>query len=791
MTISINSPTRVSPIGYAPSEFMIIGDTPSIEDLRKRKVLTGKSGDELWHILRRFAWIDKEDCYATNAILHAFDKPEKSLTEAEWIDIRRSLITDVERVNPSVILTLGNIPTHALLPETVGHDLETVNALPFRYYLNTPRGESIVIPSFHPSASFRDSSKLGFLINAVKAVRETLQGRLFPVILAELQTEITPVSAHTRLHDTLTALDTEWTTDGSTYIVSLSSHEGKAACVYPREDPVGAMQIAAHVRRLGVTTLLHNALADLPTLAQVGIYPRKWLDTMTVAFLLQYLPLSLKELSYRVLNKTMREYKDVIGEYQDLSEVPDRDSVDQYAASDPDATLRLHNALLPLWYPRMDEVMERDMAIHSMISEMMRHGMPLNIDKLSELDQKLAKINLFRRLRIEQIAKQYGFTTPLKGKKYAGMTFNPGSKKQVAELLYDRMQLGRSQKIDKTKSNRLSAGKKMLAKFKDEHEVVNMLNAWTETETLRTHFIGKLPTFIKEDNHIHTDISMTRIPHSGRFACSKPNLMAIPVRSDDGREIRKAFVAEPGWVFISNDLSQIEMRVLAHVSQDETMLRVFRDDGDIHAETGFRIFGLKKEEQDDYKHRLPSKTCGFGMANIIGANSLSRELINAGAGKEWDAIKAQELIDAWLRAYPGVKNHFDTVMRFITNYGFVLDMWGRREYIPQIYSCNERTREEGHRIACNQILQSGAQQMMKVMMAAVWEGGMKDWVKNNICYPLLQIHDDLVVYCREERAGEVSKRISQIMSIAPEWFSVPVKSEAKIGPSWGEMKKVS
>ena len=579
----------VPPTGPIPATLMIVGEAPGQQEVNMRKPFVGPSGDEAWNLLYRFANLTREECYVTNVFKFPLEKPEKKITLGEWINARQTLAEEIGRVQPTAILALGAIATHALLLDSRPHDMETVNAVP--YYLDSVykiEGYPIVIPSFHPAASFRDSSKLQYLVDAFRTGKRVLTKGVRPERVSDLTTEITGVDRQTSRGSVLTALDTE-TLSGNNkpYIVSASSIEGEA-CVVMADDVEGVGTLAYHVSRPDVTTLLHNALFDLPVLEQLSIIPSRWVDTMTVAFLLQYLPLSLKELTYRLLSKRMRTYEEVVRGYRDLSEVEDWDSVSQYAASDPSATLGIYNVMKPLYYPRMDEILQLDMEIQPMVVEMMKRGMGVRQDQLQVMDDELDYENIIRLIDIEKVANQYGMTK-----------FNPRSSKQLAELLYDKLKLGKGKRIKRTDSKRLSTSKKMTAMIKEEHPVVVMIEKYKETATLRTSFLQSLQKHIKEDGRIHADFSMTRIPHSGRFAISKPNLLAIPVRSENGRKIREAFIATEGYTFVSGDLSQIEMRCMAHNSQDPEMLKIYRNDDDIHTQTGMRIFGISLDIQGD------------------------------------------------------------------------------------------------------------------------------------------------------------------------------------------------
>ena len=773
--------------GPVPADLMIVGEAPAKEEVAQGRALVGRSGQELFSQLYRWGRVLRDDCFVTNVFPFPLKKHEKDIKPQEWTDARDRLAIDIIDVQPRVILALGAVAVHALLPDSNRHDLNTLNNLPHWLYEGVRSGP-IIIPSYHPAASFRDSSSLEYLIRSCTAVKEALAGKLVPQPFRNIATEITSLKDHIAPEHTLTALDTETLRDGSAYIVGVSSLLGRAACLmaYDRRQ---IEQVARHVARPDVTTLLHNALFDLPVLESVGIQPRKWLDTMSIAFMVQYLPLSLKELSYRLLHTVMREYLEVVEGYDDLSQVPDRDSVMQYAAGDPNVTLRLYHALLPMWYKGMEDILQLDMDIQPMVIEMMRRGMPVNKQFLKDLDMEFEARNFTQFLDIEKFAKARGFVTPEKTGKNKGMYFNPRSGDQVRELLFEKMKLGRSKNIKKTPTGKLSTSKKQTAKMRDEHGIVKMLDDYRATATLRSSFAKKLPKHIEADGRIHANLSMTNIIHSGRFASTRPNLLGIPVRSDDGRRIREGFQAPDGWEFMAADLGQIELRVLAHESQDKEMLRVYRSGLDIHSNTGMRIFGIDDPSKlDDYKHRLPSKTVNFGIVNKISAQGLSRELIPI-AGASWTEAVCEDFIQSWFSVYPGVKEHLDNIGNMAMRNGFVVDMWGMKELLPQMYSCFEYTVEEGKRIACNKIIQSGAQGIEKRIMRNIWVNHGIRWMKDDIAYPLLQVHDDIIHEYKIPKRREIATAIQYEMENSVK-LSIPVTGDIKVGRTWGGLKKL-
>jgi DNA polymerase-1 len=221
------------------------------------------------------------------------------------------------------------------------------------------------------------------------------------------------------------------------------------------------------------------------------------------------------------------------------------------------------------------------------------------------------------------------------------------------------------------------------------------------------------------------------------------------------------------------------------------MLRIYQADEDIHTATAMKIFDISDPSKlDDYKHRIPAKTTNFLICNLGTSHALSRELIANGAGYGWTVDECQHLIDMWFTIYPTVKAYLDAIGRQAYTQGFITDMFGRREIVPQFFSDNERTREEGVRIACNQRIQSGAQNIIKRAMRNVWTKYGIVWLRKGIVYPVLQVHDDLIVACKDEHVDEVAPLIRYEMEHSAPQMSIPVKVGMKAGKVWGSMKKI-
>jgi len=460
----------------------------------------------------------------------------------------------------------------------------------------------------------------------------------------------------------------------------------------------------------------------------------------------------------------------------DLGDVPSAVAT-WYAARDADATLRLHAVLAPRiesW--GLTPTLERDMRAAPMICDMMASGM--GIDK-----QHFVKLNDTFTRRKDDIAGVIS-------NKYAGgAAVNPGSYPQMSDLLFKRLKLKAGVKTGKGGN---STSEKVLARLVDASPVVQMVRDWRGYDKLQSSYINVLPGKAEQsaDGRVHTTLRMTRVI-TGRLASSSPNLMAQPVRTAEGREIRNGFVADEGYTYLSNDYSQVELRVTAHDSQDPEMLRIFHNDLDIHTQTAARMFGIKEQDVDEMKHRYPSKRVGFGILNGLSDRGLQREMISGGAKEEdWPVGACADLIRAWFDVYKGVAAYMKNTCIYARRYGYVRDMWGRMRLIPNIRSTDRWVRAEAERQAGNAPIQMGAQGVIKEAMGQlvpVYRGWCREegWKAYR---PLIQVHDDLVIEVRDDMLSVVVPIQVAVMESAVQ-ISVPLPVDPKVGKRWGSLHK--
>ena len=779
--------------GHGPSQckFMVVAEAPAQTECETGIPLTGRTGVEFDNLLNRYIGIPRGEIYVTNLFHYPLnDKKEFTQAELEWQGA--VLREEIEKVNPDVILSLGAISTHWFLGHE--HDMETLNGMPHKW-----EGR-IVVPSIHPAAIFRDSALLSWVIEAFQNTKKVIGNPAAMNILQSMdklaEIEFPPFSI-----PEMVAIDTEALNSGTPYLVTLSLRGSRVGYCYA-EDKRWVKHIAGRVDDENVVVLLHNALYDLPQLWKLGIYPHHWLDTMHIAFLLQTLPLGLKGLAYRLCRMKMREYDDVVwGDIvqnfgvdikqakkmfpnRDLSDVSEEERL-IYACADADATIRVYNMMLPLWYPNMWELLQRDMDIMPMIIAMMERGMKVDVKYLEELGTEFEVENLTLLAEIHKMAIGAGWTPSEKSKK---KDFNPKSSQQVSKLIYECLKIGKGYRIDKTKDGNKSTGAKTLKKIEGEHSVVAMIEEYRQRKDLKDKYIDVLPEFAQTDGRVHAKISMVRVAQSGRLAASKPNLLAQPVRSSDGRRIRDGFVAEDGYSIVSLDYNQIEMRILAHESQDPVLLNVYRNNGDVHTDTAMRIFGITDPSQvDEIKQRYPSKRTGFLVIYRGTGRGLSIQLQGEGL-LEWDEKKCNWIISSWLNEHLGVPAYWDTIDRETKLSGQICDMWGRMKLIPEVRSVYKPIREAGLRKAGNVPMQAGAQGIIKEAMSRIWDGGMREWTQEGLVYPLIQVHDDLTSEVRDDFIQEYVSITKPIMESVVE-LSIPIVVEPKVGKRWGSQVK--
>ncbi len=456
----------------------------------------------------------------------------------------------------------------------------------------------------------------------------------------------------------------------------------------------------------------------------------------------------------------------------DLSDIPVEDAV-RYAARDADATLRVYPGLWErITSLGLEDTFWRDMRAMPMVVDMQSNGMPCDrksFQKLSDYFQE----------KMDEIRERIQHSV---GHLMEGRQVNPGSYPQSSELIYDKLRLHEKGGRHKSRKGAVqrSTAEDILKRYVGLHPVVQEIMDWRGYQKLKGTYSDAIPKLMEEDDRVRATVRMTRTA-TGRLSTSTPNLMAQPVRSEEGRKVRDCYRAGPGRVFLSGDYSQVEMRCAAHVSQDPAMIDVFLSGEDLHSKTASAMFGIPMDQLDEMRHRYPAKRVGFGILYLITTEGLFRELTVAGVPISLDDCR--EMIESWFEIYHGVSAFMKENGAFAKRYGYVKDMWGRRRYIPNIRSTHKWSRLEAERQAGNAPIQMGAQGVIKEAMGRLVPVYREMGIK-----PLLQIHDDIVWEVEEDMVETSAAVIKAVMEDStPKDFTIPLEVDFKYGKRWGSM----
>ncbi|MBR0165385.1 MAG: DNA polymerase I [Prevotella sp.] len=431
----------------------------------------------------------------------------------------------------------------------------------------------------------------------------------------------------------------------------------------------------------------------------------------------------------------------------------------EYAAEDADITLRLKNKLEPELkkFECEDLFYDIEMPLMPVLAEMEMNGVCLDTESLKETSTILTN----RVLEIEQRIYEL-----------AGGQFNIASPKQVGEILFDKLKI--VEKAKKTKTGQYVTSEDVLQQLKHKHEIVADILEHRGLKKLLGTYVDALPSLInKRTGHIHTSFNQT-ITATGRLSSSDPNLQNIPIRGEDGKEIRKAFVPEPGCLFFSADYSQIELRVMAHLSQDENMIRVFKEGKDLHAATAANIY-KKPIEEVSRDERTKSKRANFGIIYGITVFGLAERL-------DIPRDEAKMLIDGYFATFPQVHDYMERSKQVAREKGYVTTLFGRRRYLPDINSHNATVRGFAERNAINAPIQGTAADIIKVAMIRIFQRFKAEGIKSKM---ILQVHDELNFSVVPEEKEFVEKIVIEEMQNAIT-LAVPLVADSGFGANWLE-----
>ena len=375
---------------------------------------------------------------------------------------------------------------------------------------------------------------------------------------------------------------------------------------------------------------------------------------------------------------------------------------------------------------------------------------------------------------LEQLGKQYQEEIDSLSKDIydlAGGEFNINSPKQLGEILFEKLKLP---VIKRTKTG-YSTDAEVLEKLSGQHEIIEKILKYRQITKLKTTYIDGLMNLVDKETHkIHSTFNQT-VTNTGRISSTDPNLQNIPIKTEEGREIRKAFVAQSeDYVLLDGDYSQIELRVLAHISKDPKLMEAFHKDEDIHTKTASQVFNIPKEEVTPLM-RNRAKAVNFGIVYGISDYGLAKDL-------NISRKEAKEYIDNYLKNYKMVKKYMEDIVEKGKKQGHVETILKRRRYIPELKSKNFNVRSFGERIALNTPIQGSAADIIKVAMVKVFEELNRRRLKSKL---ILQVHDELIIETHKEEREEVEKMMRDIMENSIK-LDVPLKVDIKVGDNWYE-----
>ena len=517
-----------------------------------------------------------------------------------------------------------------------------------------------------------------------------------------------------------------------------------------------------------ISKIGHNLKYDCLVLRNHGleVSPLTF-DTMIAAWLLEpdSRRLGLKKMAEDELDVRMTEIEELIGSgnkqlTMDLVAVSD---AAPYAGADAEIPLRLEKLLRERLTKNglLKVFADVEMPLVPVLMDMEYAGIAVDKEFFKKFSVELSG-------RILEIQKEVY--------KQVGYDFNLNSTQQLSKALFETLHLSPPDSSNKTKAGSYSTAADVLELMKDMHPVVNLLLEYREISKLVSTYLDALPRQVNpKTGRVHTSFNQTGSV-TGRLASSDPNLQNIPTRTELGHKVREGFVAEPGKVLLSVDYSQIELRIAAHMANDESMLAAFRAGQDIHATTAAAIFNVPLDQvtKDQRRH---AKAINFGLIYGMGVFGLMQ-------GTGLTRSEAENFIKEYFTDFPGVKNYLDNIRKVAAEQGYVETMLGRKRYFPELkQAANQQIRARAEREAINSPIQGSAADIMKLAMLKLPDALKKAGLNAQI---LLQVHDELVLECPEKELEETAKVTQEVMKGAYK-LSIPLETDAAVGKNWGEL----
>ena len=514
----------------------------------------------------------------------------------------------------------------------------------------------------------------------------------------------------------------------------------------------------------------HNANYDMMVLANYDIQVRGLdFDTMVAAHLASRIGTGLKGLAFNVLQEEMTPITDLIGtgRKQITFDQVLIELAAPYAAADADMTGQLREALEPVLKQRgTDRIMaDVEIPLVPVLVQMQRNGIIVDPDMLRNMSGDLT----------EQV---YALQEEIYAD--AGQPFNIGSPQQLSTVLFEKLMPAvwlKEQGLPPPKRTKTgySTDASVLDELRGAHPIVDKVLQYRELTKLKSTYLDALPDLVNPDTgRIHTSYNQVGSA-TGRFSSSDPNLQNIPIRTELGRQVRRAFLAQPGWSLLAADYSQVELRILAHLSKDPALLEAFHRDEDIHSATASQVYGVEMGDVTPDMRRL-AKVMNFGIIYGLSAHGMAQQT-------DLDVHQSAEFIEGYFAKYPGIRDYVEAIKQQTRESLYVETLLGRRRYLPEIASTNHNHRQAAERMAINMPVQGTAADIIKIAMIRIHQRMLEQGVASRM---LLQVHDELIFEVPSKEMEPMRAMVLELMPAAME-LDVPLKVELKVGPTWGDL----
>ena len=539
------------------------------------------------------------------------------------------------------------------------------------------------------------------------------------------------------------------------------SHNSADDINLPFDDTLDIIKELLEDRSL--TVIGQNLKYDINVLKKYSIiFKNRIEDTMLMSYVLSSSGKhDMDTLSSKFLDHKPISYESVAGKGKDQISFADVEisKAVEYACEDADLTFLLYQKLSTLL--KKDKKLlkiytEIEIKLMLIIADMEYTGVSLNNKELSKQSQNLAK-------RIDKIEKNIY--------KISGREFNISSPKQIQEIFYDELKLPI---LKKTPKGQPSTNEDVMSQLAEDHELPNLVLSYRNLLKLKNTYTDKLGDQVSNiSNRLHTSYNQT-ITITGRLSSSSPNLQNIPIRTDDGKKIRSAFIPREGYKLFSADYSQIELRIMAHLAKDPAMIESFLTGEDIHSSTARKVFNIKDEPSSD--QRRAAKAINFGLIYGISAYGLAKQL-------KIDNVEAKGIIDTYFAKYKRVKEFMEELKELASKQEYVETMHGRKVFLPNISHSNFQVRSAAERTAINAPIQGTAADIIKIAMINIKEWLIRENIHN--VFMIMQVHDELVFEIEDSDIHRYGDKISDLMGSA-EKLSVPLLVNTFSGSNWQE-----